>query len=199
MRRNSAHLVVSLFAWNDLLWTFFCCALTVVAILITMTVAKKTPQDQVAVDDGIYFRIRWRDNSDIDVDLWSRAPGDIPVGYSAKQGRFFALKEDNLGKGAYLGGDRREESHAFATPPGEYCATAGLYRTAELVDGAHPLRVDYVAVLHFGGYETVVADGFVNLTRVGEEKTLACFTLDDRKMIVPGSLNTIERRIWRAP
>jgi hypothetical protein len=186
--------------WLDVTMLLFGGFVIMSTLLLALVNDPAPPKpDQAAADDGIYFRIKWKESSDIDVDLWSRAPGDVPVGYSSKQGRFIALKEDNLGKGDFLGGDRREESHAFAMPPGEYCATAGLYRTAELVDEQHPLTVFYQALFHFGGVDTDIAHGSITLTRVGEEKTLACFSIDDRKLLVLGSLNTLDRHIWRAP
>ncbi len=168
-------------------------------LLMLINPPQKRVQDEANVDDGIYFRIKWKDGSDIDVDLWSRAPGDVPVGYSVKQGRFFNLRRDNLGKSNNLGGDRQEESHAHDTPPGEYCATAGLYRTAEAVDEQHPLTVFYEAVFHHDGVDTDITHGSIQLTRVNEERTLACFSIDDRKLVVPGSINTVARRIWNAP
>ena len=39
----------------------------------------------------------WPEDRDVDVDLWVKAPEDIPVGYSNRGGLFFNLLRDDLG------------------------------------------------------------------------------------------------------
>ena len=49
---------------------------------------------------NVIVEIRWPDDLDTDVDLWVKAPGDIPVGYSNKGGVTFNLLRDDLGRHA---------------------------------------------------------------------------------------------------
>ena len=41
--------------------------------------------------------VRWPDNTPADVDLWVRAPGDLPVGYSNTRGSASSLVWDDVG------------------------------------------------------------------------------------------------------
>lgn len=184
--------------WTDsallLLGSFI--VLTALLLMLINPPQKKT-KDETTPVGNITVHIRWKpDGIDADVDLWVRAPGDIPVGYSSKQGRIFNLLRDSLGNSNNLDGLREEFAFSNGTPPGEYCATAGLYRIAD--HSLLPVTVAYDISLR-GDNVSEITHGSIQLTRVAEEKTLACFTIDDRKMVNPGSVNTVARHIWRAP
>lgn len=183
--------------WTDSALLLLGSFIVLTALLLNLiNPPQKKSQDEATPVGNIIVHIRWPDGIDADVDLWIRAPGDIPVGYSSKQGRYFNLLRDSLGTSNNLGGLREEFAFSNGVPPGEYCSTAGLYRIA---DGSLlPVTVTYDISLR-GDSVSDITNGSIQLTRVGEERTLACFTIDDRKLVVPGSLNTVERHIWRAP
>ncbi len=184
-------------AWLDTTLLLFGGFVVLAAILLSLVnPPQKKNNDEVTPVGNVIVHIRWGDGLDADVDLWVKAPGDAAVGYSSKQGRYFNLLRDSLGDSNNLGGLREEFAFSNGVPPGEYCATAGLYRIAD--HSLLPVTVTYDISLR-GDSVWNITNGSIQITRVGEEKTLACFTIDERKLVVPGSLNTIERHIWRAP
>src|SRR5690606_40575934 len=72
-----------------------------VAIVVLLLPHINPPGDAKAVVDppgNIMVEAVWPEDLDVDVDLWVQAPGDTPVGYSNKSGRFFNLLRDDLGQ-----------------------------------------------------------------------------------------------------
>ena len=72
--------------------------------------------------------IRWPDELDTDVDLWVKAPGDRPVGYSNRGGLVFNLLRDDLGHSSDLTKLNYEFAYTRGAPAGEYVVNVHLYR-----------------------------------------------------------------------
>ena len=70
----------------------------VVLLLPHINPKAKEADPGVTAPGNVIIEAQWADGLDADVDLWVRAPGDRPVGYSNKAGKIFNLLRDDLGK-----------------------------------------------------------------------------------------------------
>lgn len=125
MRKTSRHLVVSLFAWNDMIWALLACMMLVVALLITqiqtMKTDAKTEDDKSAGNISVY--VFWRDGIDADIDTHLMGPNGEHVFYGRTAGHSWNLLRDDLG-GA--GDDEKrnfENAYSRGIPPGGANAT----------------------------------------------------------------------------
>ena len=71
----------------------------------------------VATSD-VVIEITWPGDMDADVDLWVKAPDDIPVGYSNKGGAIFNLLRDDLGKTLDLSSINHESAYSRGVAAG---------------------------------------------------------------------------------
>jgi hypothetical protein len=135
--------------------------------------------------------MRWPDELDADVDLWVEAPGDIPVGYSNKGGKFFNLLRDDLGKRADATGMNYEVSYSRGIPAGEYTVNVHLYRNTT---GVLPIPVTVVTSVKKSSKESArqLLASNIELTREGEELTVYRFKLSEQ-----GDLQR-KLRTWRS-
>jgi hypothetical protein len=142
---------------------------------------------------NIIVEAHWPSEVDADVDLWVKAPGDHPVGYSNLAGKYFNLLRDDLGKDLDY-----EIAYSRGMPPGEYIVNVHLYRAGPTV--ALPLKVEVVASVKPKPQSRAqkVAAANVDLRREGEELTAFRFTLDGNGHLVPGSINSLYRALRSA-
>lgn len=141
---------------------------------------------------NVIIEIRWPDDLDADVDLWVEAPGDVPVGYSNKDGAVFNLLRDDLGFSRDASDLNYEISYSRGIPAGEYTVNLHLYRNPE---GRYPVSVRVAASVKSAADEPIkrIVATEVNLVRDGEEVTAIRFTLDANGELVPGSVNSLPR------
>jgi len=155
-------------------------------------------EDRTEPPGNVIVEIRWPDELDTDVDLWVRAPGDVPVGYSNKGGVVFNLLRDDLGKR----GDTTETNHEIAysrgIPSGEYTVNVHLYRNAA---GVYPVPVTVVTSVKKSPDQSArqLLRSEVTLSREGQELTVYRFELNTRGDLVPGSVHSLQQdlRSWR--
>ena len=77
---------------------------------------------------NVIVELFWDNDRDVDIDLWVKAPDDIPVGYSNKGGLFFNLLRDDLGKYKDNSPINYEVSYSRGISEGNYIANLHLYR-----------------------------------------------------------------------
>ncbi len=138
----------------------------------------------------------WPDEINVDVDLWVKAPGDVPVGYSNLSGLIFNLLRDDLGN--YRDASKRNFETALARGiiPGEYIVNLHLYRDEP---GVYPVEVTVViSVKAEGESSKQILTTAVELTSEGQEITALRFALEANGALVPGSVNRIPRPL-RSP
>lgn len=199
MQKNSArHLVVSLFAWNDLLWSFFFCMLTVVAILITqiqqMKTDAKTEDDKSAGNISVY--VFWKDGIDADVDTHLLAPNREHIYYANLSGHTWNLLRDDLGSKGDDETRNFENAYSRGVPPGDYVVNVHAYRAATAlypIDVEVEVRIAADPLKGKGG--VVVHKHKVTLLKTGEELTALRFSIDGSKRVAPGSVNHIFKPI----
>ncbi len=148
---------------------------------------------------NVVVEIHWPDDIDVDVDLWVRAPNDVPVGYSNKGGRIFNLLRDDLGHSADVSEDNYEISYSRGIPEGEYQVNVHLYRNADRV---YPIPVSVITSVRLEGEELrQILDSDVALDKENQEITVYRFELDGDGVLVDGSVHSLQHsmRSWTNP
>ncbi len=138
---------------------------------------------------NVIVELFWDEGRDVDLDLWVRAPGDIPVGYSSRGGTYFNLLRDDLGIYKDPTPINYEVAYSRGIAPGEHIANVHLYRFDVASRGPVEARMVVTVVDPETGSRSQIIDAPFTLDRVGEERTIVRFTLDNRGTLEPGSLN----------
>lgn len=149
---------------------------------------------------NVRVEIYWPNEINADVDLWSKAPGDNPVGYSNKNGRVFNLVRDDLGTYSDISGQNFEVSFSRGIPDGDWTINIHLYRNES---GNPPVPVTIILTIQEN--DTVNAKGSPakilhkteQLTAIGQELTLVRFSTHNKKL-VDGSINFVPKFIRAA-
>lgn len=160
------------------------------ALMLAILFLLPTKPDIAEADNAragmLVVEAHWPDYSKTDIDLWVKAPGDNPVGYSRLRGNYFSLFRDDLGieDGARW---RFEIAAARVIPDGEYAANLHAYRD---MGGRLPFLVDVVVWYRAGtsNSKTVVWQGAVPVARPGQEITALRWSMRDGRY-VPGSIH----------
>jgi hypothetical protein len=152
----------------------------------------------VSQPGNVITEISWPPELDDDVDLWVQAPGDAPVGYSNKGGKFFNLLRDDLGFQNDVSGINYEVSYSRGLPVGEYTVNIHFYRNRA---GVLPVPVTAVVSVKNTPADPPrqILAAKVALMREGEELTIFRFRLTDKGSVVPGSVTNLHRglRTWQ--
>jgi hypothetical protein len=143
---------------------------------------------------NIIVEAQWDNKLDADVDLWVKAPGDRPVGYSNLSGRIFNLLRDDLGKANDSTDINDEIAYSRGMPPGEYIANVHMYRGNGVT---YPLKVKVVARLKKSPRESAheLISSTVELRHENDEITAFRFTIDKKGAVVPGSTNSVYKEL----
>ena len=142
---------------------------------------------------NVIVEITWAPELNADVDLWIKAPKDLPVGYSNKGAVFFNLLRDDLGHYMDPTMINHEVAYTRGIIPGEYVVNVHAYRG----DYSHPPPIDVRSVVSIkkeGKNGLVVAPVLGTTSRldyVGQEITVFRFKLDEAGNILPGSVNSL--------
>jgi hypothetical protein len=162
--------------------------------LVVLLLPHLNPPVEAAQDidapGNVVVELRWPDDVDADVDLWVRAPGDHPVGYSNKGGKSFNLLRDDLGHINDPGKLNYEVAYSRGRPAGEYVVNLHLY-----TNKSHRYPVDaevYVGIKKLSS-ASIQRLGFrkVRLLEIGHEITVIRFKLDEDGDLVPGSIHNV--------
>lgn len=159
-------------------------------VLILLPHNPKT-EDDFKPPGEVIVEIRWPDGLNIDVDLWVRAPGDIPVGYSSRAGGYFNLLRDDLGSARDHLRLNYETSYTRGAPAGEYIVNVHMYVNHDPL----PVEVTVQASVRTSGGTMVIFAKTVTLHRLGQELTVSRFSLDKDGFLVPGSIHDFPKEL----
>jgi hypothetical protein len=171
---------------------------SIVVLLLPHINSKAKEADSADKAPGnVIVEIQWADGLDADVDLWVRAPGDRPVGYSNKAGAFFNLLRDDLGKQMDVTDLNYEVAYTRGTPAGDYIVNLHLYRA---LTKSIPVNVKVVASVRLNaqGDSQPLVTTTVPLNKVGQELTAIRFSLDSQGRLIAGSLNSLYKPLRSA-
>ena len=177
--------------WRDVLFLVLAGFIVIIILMIPWINPEGKKQEENAPPPGsIIVAIKWQDDLDTDVDLWVKAPGDVPVGYSNKGGKVFNLLRDDLGTRNDPMNLNYENAYSRGILPGEYIVNLHLYRNES---GVFPIEVEvYVGIKRDKSQSmTKLYYRRVKLYSTGEEITVIRFKIDERKQIIPESESTL--------
>lgn len=166
--------------WRDLVLLMLLGLVAAVILLISWVnpvakPVKSTPAGTMS------FQIYWPDQRNIDVDMWVRAPGQRPVGYSNKGGPYLNLLRDDLGFLNDVTGRNFEFAYSRGIPDGVWVVNVHLFRFWKGEDMA-PVPVHVLVTKNVDG-EKVILEKKVVLQTEGEELTVWRFTMHDGKLV----------------
>ena len=164
------------FAYIDLLT---CALVGFVAFAILMVIPNEKTSSEVNEPGSIAVEIRWPDELDVDVDLWVKAPGDRPVGYSNKSGNIFDLLRDDLGASIDALGLNYENAYSRGAPSGEWIINLHYYNSKSHA-GAVPVMVQVTQKI--GRDRVTIWAGAATLGKPGVEATVLRFSVVDGRV-----------------
>ena len=164
----------------------------VIMLLPHITVAKKE-SEQTKVPGNVIVEMHWPSNQAVDVDLWVKAPGEVPVGFWNQGGEIFNLLRDDLG----IVGDATDENYEITYSrgilQGEYIVNVHMY--GPLPPGVTvPVNV-VVSVRKKYDDTNQLLKTDIELTRQNQEETAFRFKLTGDGDLVPGSVSTLRRSL----
>ena len=164
----------------------------VIMLLPHVRKAEDETQDPRA-PGNVIVEVHWPRDMPYDVDLWVRAPEDVPVGFYNQGSEYFNLLRDDLGDEADATGLNYEISYSRGIPAGEYIVNVHMYGL--LPAGLEiPVKV-VVSVRKQFDVARQILQTTVNLVRRNQEETAFRFRLDGEGELVEESVTTIRRRL----
>ena len=168
----------------------------VVMLLPHLRKAEEDTQDHRA-PGNVIVEVHWPQDMPHDVDLWVRAPRDVPVGFYNQGSEYFNLLRDDLGDEADATGLNYEISYSRGIPAGEYVVNVHMYGL--LPAGLRiPVRV-VVSIRKQFDVARQILETTVSLVRHNQEETAFRFRLDDEGELVEESVTTVRRRLVTVP
>ena len=163
------------------------------ALSCLAVVAKTVPKESGTRLGNLTIEMQWPVGSPSDLDLWIQPPGDRPIGYSRKTGKFCDLVRDDLGAGHDVASRAIEMVVCRQATAGEYIVNVHAYALREskpmpvqvLVRGVHP-ETDSV--------ETLLSK-FTTVERNGQEITVVRFRLGPDGRIDQDSVNDLQKNL----
>lgn len=173
---------------------FLLMAFGFVAIVILLFPWINPPADdslkELDVSVGVIVEISWPANLDLDIDLWVKAPDDVPVGYSNLGGQLFNLLRDDLGLVGDFSFGNMEIATTRGVRAGEYIVNLHAYRDSGPTFWPVPVKVK-VFIKRDGEKAIVILQGEFLLDNVGQELTVYRFTLDEKYKIILNSIHDL--------
>ena len=165
-----------------------------VAMVIMMLPHIKPVQeqhDEHKAPGNVIVEMHWPSNLPYDVDLWVKAPGEVPVGFWNQGGQTFNLLRDDLGGEFDATDENYEITYSRGIPSGEYIVNVHMY--GPLAYGVViPVTVVVSVKTKFADAQQILTST-VLLERRGQEETVYRFRLDGNGELVKGSVSTLKR------
>ena len=166
----------------------------IVMLLLPHINPRAADEQETRSPGNVIIEMRWPDHIDADVDLWVEGPGDMPVGYSNKDGTVFNLLRDDLGRDSDLTNLNYEFSYSRGVPAGEYTVNVHLYRNS-----GHHYPIPVTISVSVKGTDDASSQRLLNtkldLLREGQETTVFRFQLDDTGELIAGSVHDLPRAL----
>lgn len=133
-----------------------------------------------------------------DVDLWVTGPAEpVPVGYSNKGGVLWNLLRDDLGTMPDATSINYENAYTRGIVAGTYTVNLHCYRCPQLPVVAEVL-ISINDLKGGKGSSKTILTSKVEISRQGQEKTVATFKMDDKGVIDKATMNNVYRPLRSA-
>ncbi len=160
----------------------------VVMLLPHITPTKEDAEDARA-PGNVIVEMHWPTDMKVDVDLWVKAPGELPVGFWNQSGKTFNLLRDDLGGEGDATEENYEMTYSRGIPPGEYVVNAHMYGAIPNAVSVPVTVVVSVKKQYDQAHQILKSD--IVMERHNEEKTAFRFRLTEEGDLVPGSVSTL--------
>ena len=138
---------------------------------------------------NVIIEVFWPEDRDVDLDLWVKAPDDIPVGYSNRGGLFFNLLRDDLGVYKDPTPINYEVAYSRGINPGEHIVNLHLYREDISAFNPFEAKVVVTVVNPTTKVRQQLLESSVLLDEIVKELTIFRFELDEDVNLNKESLN----------
>jgi hypothetical protein len=140
---------------------------------------------------NVIVELFWDNERDVDVDLWVRAPGDVPVGYSNRGGIFFNLLRDDLGNYKDTTPINYEVAYSRGIASGEHITNVHLYRYDGSTFGPINVKLLITVVDPDTKVRNQILERDLVMETEGEEITVFRFRLNESGALDPDSVNNL--------
>lgn len=140
---------------------------------------------------SVVVEIHWPGELPVDVDLWVRAPNDIPVGYYNQNSLQFNLLRDDLGIEGDTSGKNYEIAYSRGITAGEYIVNVHQFGRLP-PDLSVPVQVIVSVRQRYDSLRPVLTSE-VTLYRYNQEETAFRFNLTERGEVIEGSVSTLRQ------
>jgi hypothetical protein len=146
--------------------------------------------DDSRAPGNVIVEMHWPSDRPVDVDLWVKAPNEIPVGFWNSGGKTFNLLRDDLGSEGDATDENYEISYSRGIPAGEYVVNVHLY--SHPINKTQPIPVKVVVSVRRPLEDTrQILKTTVYLSRFNQEETAFRFRLTDEGNLVDNSVSTL--------
>ncbi len=166
--------------------------MTILMMTVMNPPAKSSEADGLKPPGNVIVQIQWPDKLDADVDLWVKAPGDVPVGYSNKSGRSFDLLRDDLGTPKDLSDLNYEIAYSRGLAPGEYIVNVHMYRALGVAFPI-PVKVNVTVNKDPAKSTAPLLTTSIDLRKLNQEVTAFRFQIDSKGELVRESVNNLNK------
>lgn len=172
----------------------------VILLLPHINPPKQDESKDIPPPGNLMVQMFWDDTLNVDIDLWSQAPDDIPVGYNSLSGKLFDLLRDDRGFSDDTSNRNFEIAITRGVVAGEYTINVMFYKDYRATsEQKYPIEVHVIVSLKKDNNKTSklkkLFEKKVKLWHVFDDITVFNFRLDSEFNVVPGSLNEIYKRI----
>tara|TARA_R110001592_G_scaffold243416_1_gene504420 strand:+ start:321 stop:923 length:603 start_codon:yes stop_codon:yes gene_type:complete len=165
-----------------------------VAMVVMLLPHLQPPQEQreeAKAPGNVMVEMHWPNEMPYDVDLWVKAPNELPVGFWNQSGLTFNLLRDDLGIEGDATDRNYEMTYSRGVPAGEYVVNVHMY--GPLPKGVTvPVRV-VVSVKRPLEEAEQIAATTVELRGKNQEETAFRFRLDGEGHLVEGSVSKLRK------
>jgi hypothetical protein len=139
---------------------------------------------------NVIIEIKWPEHIDADVDLWVKAPGDGPVGWSQRGGSIFDLLRDDLGYMNDLTSANHEMAYSRGVPEGEYIVNVHMYRNETEVWPV-PVWIIVSVKMDIDKPARQILLRKIELVRIDQEETVVRFELNEAGGLLPQTVHDL--------
>jgi hypothetical protein len=185
--------------YNEIFVALILVRFVLLALLLIFLVPKEDDKKESNVEErnALRIEINWENGRDVDVDIWAKAPGDKPVGWTNKGGKYLDLVRDDLGHEDHQPSPNYEITYGRKLVDGEYIVNLYLWANREKDWPVVPVKVDiYLIDLNQkSANPNKIFNDTVQLNKTGQEVTVLRFNVVNG---VPDktSFNSVYRKLY---
>jgi len=160
-----------------------------IVLLLLPHLNPQAEEEDTKPPGNVIVEVFWPEGRDVDVDLWVKAPGDVPVGYSNRGSVYFNLLRDDLGTYKDPTPLNYEVAFSRGISAGEHVVNLHLYRDDGRLFTPVECRVVVTTVDPTNMERTQILETDLVMRAKGDERTAFRFALTEAGDLVPGSVN----------